>query len=133
MFESSEKVPLEEIIFCKFTKASLRKLFITINFFVICPVSMLQKSLGTLGPIWLANMWKIKLQKFQFFSHVFPVVSLHHSVYLLFLIKLLQSSCLWKESCLFWALVAFLHSYGWNKKEYVLQNFLTHIETTLNP
>ena len=66
MVESFEKVPLEEIIFSKITEASLKKLFITINFPVIFPVIMSQKSLGTLGPIWLINMWKIKLQKLVF-------------------------------------------------------------------
>ena len=63
MVESFEKVPLEEMIISKITEVSLKKLFITINFLVICQVSMSQKSLGTLGPIQLANMWKTKLQK----------------------------------------------------------------------
>ena len=50
MVEGFEKVPSEEIIFSKITEASLKKPFITISFLVICPVSMLQKSLGPLGP-----------------------------------------------------------------------------------
>ena len=140
MVEGFEKVPLEEMILSKITEVPLKKLFIRINFLVICQVGMLQKSLGPLGPLQLANMWKIKLQKpvftviakFQFFSHVFPVVWFHHGVCFLFLMKKLQSSCLQKECCLFWAFVTFWHSYGWNKKECMLQNFLTHIETMLN-
>ena len=51
MVKYSEKVPSEGIKFCKITEASLKKLLIKINFLVICPVSMSQKSLGTLGPI----------------------------------------------------------------------------------
>ena len=51
MVESFEKVPLEEMIISKITEVSLKKLFITINFLVICQVGMSQKSLGTLGPI----------------------------------------------------------------------------------
>ena len=107
MVEGFEKVPLEEMILSKITEVPLKKLFIRINFLVICQVGMLQKSLGPLGPLQLANMWKIKLQKpvftviakFQFFSHVFPVVWFHHSVCFLFLMKKLQSSCLRKECC----------------------------------
>ena len=59
MVESFEKIPLEEII-----------LFVTINFLVICQVSMSQKSFGTLELIWLDKMWKIRLQK-----PVFAVIS----------------------------------------------------------
>ena len=51
MAESFENVPLEEVIFSKITEASLKKLFITINFLVVCQVSISQKSLGTLGLI----------------------------------------------------------------------------------
>ena len=51
MVESFEKVPLEETLFSKITEASLEKLFIAINFLVICQVSMSQKPLETLGPI----------------------------------------------------------------------------------
>ena len=77
MVESFEKVPLEEIIFSKITEASLKKLFIAINFLVICQVSMSQKSLRTLGPIELPSMWKIKLQKPVF--TVFRKVSIFQS------------------------------------------------------
>ena len=51
MGEGFEKASLEEIIFSKITEAYLKKLFITISFYVIWQVSMLQKSLGPLGPI----------------------------------------------------------------------------------
>ena len=38
--EGFEKVPLQEIIFSEITEVSLKKLFITISFLVICQVSM---------------------------------------------------------------------------------------------
>ena len=56
MVEGFEKVPLEEMIFSKITEVPLKKLFIRINFLVICQVGMLQKSLGPLGPLQVANM-----------------------------------------------------------------------------
>ena len=60
MVESFEKVLLEEMIFSKITEASLKKLFVTNSFLAVYQVSMLQKSLGLLGPVQIANMWKIK-------------------------------------------------------------------------
>ena len=56
MVEGFEKVSLEEMIFSKITEVPLKKLFIRITFLVIYQVSMLQKVLGPLGPIYLANM-----------------------------------------------------------------------------
>ena len=46
MVESFEKVPLEEMIISKITEVSLKKLFITINFLVICQVKYVAKILG---------------------------------------------------------------------------------------
>ena len=45
------KTPVAEIIFSKITEESLKKLFITIKFLVICQVSLSQKCLQTLEPI----------------------------------------------------------------------------------
>ena len=119
----------------------MKKLFIRISFLLICQASMSQKSLGPLGPTKLANIWKIKLQKSVFtvinkisiFQSRTPVLLTYFLCFVKkFFIKKLQSSYLQKERCLFWRLLAFWYSYDWNKKECMLQNFLTHIETMLN-
>ena len=53
-------------MFNKITETFLKKMFIRISFLATCHMGMSKKSLGPLGPIQLANIWKIKLQKSVF-------------------------------------------------------------------